>query len=177
MGDELHVAASAVPCDHETADATPVQERAPQLTCTDPSRTTLPRHPAAPARPEQNHTASRRDPEPAAAAEAAEHSQTSPKENDARIDDEPLHHETDKARASMTTTRKPAPGPPTTRVIERARERDAITETHFRSDLSGWMGMLACCWPLSCHLTQRQYRAPPACSQSPQRSPDSRRQH
>lgn len=38
-GDRPHTVASAVPCDHETADATPVQERTPQLTRTDPSRT------------------------------------------------------------------------------------------------------------------------------------------
>lgn len=65
-------------------------------------------------------------------------SQTSPEENDARIDDEQLHHEAHKTSASATTTRKPMPGPYAARVVERARERDAITETHFQSNLSCW---------------------------------------
>lgn len=57
-------------------------------------------------------------------------SQTSPEENDARIDDEPLHHEADRAVAGVTTTRKPAPGPHATRIVERARERNTVTEHH-----------------------------------------------
>lgn len=67
-------------------------------------------------------------------------SQTSPEDGDARIDDEPLHHESDKARASMTTTREPALRAYTTRAVERTRERDAIAESHFRSNLSCWVG-------------------------------------
>lgn len=101
-------------------------------------------------------------------------SQTSPKDGDARIDDEPLHHETHRAAAGVTTTRKPAPGAHTTRVVERARKRNTVAETHFQSDLSSWMGRLVCCQPLSHRLTQRQYRSPPARPQSPQPSPDPR---
>ena len=70
--------------------------------------------------------------------ERGEHnSRTSPKEGNARIDDEPLHHEAHGAGASATTTRKPTPGPHTARVVERARKRNTVAETHFRSDLSG----------------------------------------
>lgn len=65
-------------------------------------------------------------------------SQTRPENGDARIDDEPFHHEAHGTSASATTTRKPAPRPHTTRVVERARERDAITESHFQSNLSRW---------------------------------------
>lgn len=74
--------------------------------------------------PEQSVERSKRDGE------------TNPEDGDTRIDDEPLHHEADRARASMTTTRKPAPGPHATRVVERAGERDAIVESHFQSNLS-----------------------------------------
>lgn len=97
-------------------------------------------------------------------------SEAHPEDGDTRIDDEPFHRESNRAVAAATTTRKPAPRPHATRVVERARERDAIAETHFRFDLSCWVGMLLLA--LSCHLTQRQYHAPPACSQSPQYSPD-----
>ena len=72
-------------------------------------------------------------------------SQTNPEENDARVDDEPFHHEAHGTSVSVTTTRKPAPGPYTTRVVERARERNTVAERHFQSDLSGWMGRLICC--------------------------------
>lgn len=71
--------------------------------------------------------------------------QTSPEDSDARVDDEPLHHEAHGTRASVTTTRKPMLRPHAARVIERARERDAIAESHFQSNLSGWMGRLVCC--------------------------------
>ena len=63
-------------------------------------------------------------------------SQTSPEKDDARVDDEPLHNEAHKAAAGTTTTRKTPPRTHTTRIVERARKRNAITETHFRSDLS-----------------------------------------
>lgn len=62
--------------------------------------------------------------------------QTSPKDGDTRIDDEPLHHEAHGTSASVATTRKPAPGPHATRVVERARKRNTVAKTHFRSDLS-----------------------------------------
>lgn len=63
-------------------------------------------------------------------------SQTSPEDDYTRVDDEPFHHEADRTSTSVTTTRKPVPGPYAARVVERARERDAITERHFQSDLS-----------------------------------------
>ena len=63
-----------------------------------------------------------------------------PEEGDARIDDEPLRHEADRVGAAMTTTREPVLGAHAARVVERARERDAVTETHFKSDLSSWVG-------------------------------------
>lgn len=53
-------------------------------------------------------------------------SQTSPEENDARIDDEPFHREAHEAGASATTTRKPVLGAYTARVVERPRKRDAV---------------------------------------------------
>lgn len=65
-------------------------------------------------------------------------SQTRPKDSDTRIDDEPLHHEADRTSASVTITRRPMLGPHATRVVERARERDAIAKTHFQSNLSHW---------------------------------------
>lgn len=61
-----------------------------------------------------------------------------PEENDARIDDEPLHREVEETGAGVTTTRKPVPGPHATRVVERPRKRDAIAERHFQSNLSCW---------------------------------------
>lgn len=50
----------------------------------------------------------------------------------------PLHHEAHGTSASVTTTRKPAPGPHATRVIERTQERDTVAESHFQCDPSGW---------------------------------------
>lgn len=58
-------------------------------------------------------------------------SQTNTEANDARIDDEPLHHEAHGARAGVTTAGKPVLGAHATRVVERTRERDAIAERHF----------------------------------------------
>lgn len=49
-------------------------------------------------------------------------SQTSPEDGDARVDDEPLHHEAHGTIARVTTTRNPTLGPHTARVVERARE-------------------------------------------------------
>ena len=63
-------------------------------------------------------------------------SQTSPKDCNARVDDEPLHRETNRASASVTTTRKPMLGAYTARVVERTRKRDTVAETHFQSNLS-----------------------------------------
>lgn len=62
--------------------------------------------------------------------------QAHPEESDARVDDEPLHRGIEDAGASATTTRNPALRAHTTRVVERARKRNTITKTHFRSDLS-----------------------------------------
>lgn len=67
-------------------------------------------------------------------------SQTNPEKDDARIDDESLHHEAHGTSASMTTTMKPAPGPHTTRVIERPGKWNTIAKTHFQSDLSNLVG-------------------------------------
>lgn len=67
-------------------------------------------------------------------------SQTSPEDGDARINDEPFHHEAHGASASVTTTRKPVLRAYTARVIERPGKRDTVAETHFKSDLSSWMG-------------------------------------
>lgn len=53
-------------------------------------------------------------------------SQTSTEENDARIDDEPLHREAHRARASATTMRKPVLRAYTARVVERPQKRDAV---------------------------------------------------
>lgn len=67
-------------------------------------------------------------------------SQTSPKKDDARIDDEPFHHEAHGTSASVTTTKKTTLRAYTTRVIERARKRDTVAKTHFQSDLSNLVG-------------------------------------
>lgn len=70
-------------------------------------------------------------------------SQTNPEENDARIDDEPLHHEAHGTSASVTTTRKPMLRAHTARVVERARERDTVAESHFNATFHvGWVDML-----------------------------------
>lgn len=63
-------------------------------------------------------------------------SQTDPEKEDTRVDDEPLHCEVEDARASVTTTRKPPLGAHATRVVERARKRNAVAETHFNQNLS-----------------------------------------
>lgn len=65
-------------------------------------------------------------------------SQTSPEDGDARIDDEPLHHEAHGTSASVTTTREPVLGAHAARVVERARKRDAVAESHFQLNLSRW---------------------------------------
>ena len=116
---------------------------------------------------------------PEQSAERGEHdSQTSPEDGDARVDDEPLHREVEEAGAGVTTARDPALGAHTTRVIERARERNAIAKPHFQSNLSDWMGRLVCCcYHPSCRLIQRQYHSPPVCSRPLQSSPDPRQQH
>lgn len=129
-------------CQSNRRDSPSPEEQAPQLTRTNPSRTVHPRQSRAPAEPaagpERNRTASRQDPVPDAAAQAAEQgstertanhpeqpiergkhdSQTSPEENDARIDDEPFHHEAHGTSASVTTTRKPVLRAYTAQVIE-----------------------------------------------------------
>ena len=73
-------------------------------------------------------------------------SQTSPEDGDTRVDDKPLHREIEETGASITTTtRKPAPGAHTARIIERTRKRNAIAETHFQSNLSSWVGWYIAC--------------------------------
>ena len=67
-------------------------------------------------------------------------SQTNPEKDDARIDNEPFHHETHGARAGATTMRKPTLRAHTARLIERARKRNTVAKTHFQSDLSSWVG-------------------------------------
>lgn len=79
-------------------------------------------------------------------------SQTDPKNSDGRINDEPLHHEADRAGATVTTTRNPTLRAHTTRVIERARKRNTITKTHFQSNLSnrvGWYVVASLCCTVS----------------------------
>ena len=61
--------------------------------------------------------------------------QTGPEQNNARIDNQ-LHYEAHGAGARTTTARKPALGAHSTRVVERTRKRNTVTETHFRSNLS-----------------------------------------
>ena len=50
-------------------------------------------------------------------------SRTNPEKDDARIDNEPFHHEAHTARA-----------------VERTRKRNTIAKTHFQSDLLRWVG-------------------------------------
>lgn len=64
--------------------------------------------------------------------------QTSPKDDDAWVDDEPLHHEAHRTSASATTTRKPMLEPHTARVIERPGKWNTVAKTHFQSNLSCW---------------------------------------
>lgn len=66
-------------------------------------------------------------------------SQTNPEDGDTRVDDEPFHHEAHGTSASVTTTRKPALRAHTARAVERARKRDTVAETHFQSNLPRWM--------------------------------------
>lgn len=66
-------------------------------------------------------------------------SQTSPKKDDGGIDDA-LHHKAHGARTTVATARKPMPGPHAARIVERAGKRDTVAETHFRSNLSSWVG-------------------------------------
>lgn len=77
-----------------------------------------------------------------------------PENGDARVDDEPLHHEADRTRASMTTMRKPARGPHTTRVVEQDKKRDAVAETHFKSNFSSWVSryVVSLCHTVSHHV-------------------------
>lgn len=135
------------------------EERAPQLTHTDPSRKLYPRQSRAPAEPEQNHTVAGRAAERESAERPAGTSDDSatndgsprttrrteraewrgrPEENDARVDEEPLHHEAHRTIARVTTTREPMLGAHATRVVERAGKRDTVAETHFQSNLSHW---------------------------------------
>ena len=78
--------------------------------------------------------------------------ETGPEENDARVDDEQLHRELAESRAATTTAREPVLGAHATRVIERARKRDAIAESHFQSNLSsqvGWYVAVSHCCTVS----------------------------
>ena len=86
-----------------------------------PNRETLNDRPTLPTIPQ------RATDHPKQTVERGDHdSQASPEDGDARIDDEPLHHEAHGTSATVTTTRKPALGPHTARVVERARKRDTI---------------------------------------------------
>lgn len=82
-----------------------------------------------------------------------------PEEDNARIDDEQLHREIEEAGAGVTTTtRKPVLGPHAARVVERARERDAIMESHFNLTFHvgrvGWLvGMLLLATVMPSHTT------------------------
>lgn len=85
--------------------------------------------------------------------ERGEHdSQTRPEDGDARVDDEPFHHEAHGTNASVTTTRKPVPGAHAARVVERSGQRDTVTKTHFQSNLSsrvGWYIVVRPCHAIS----------------------------
>lgn len=98
------------------------RSRGGQLTRTHPSRTAHHRQLRAPAGLGRNRTASRQSPEPTAATETAEQGNA----------ERP-------ADTSAGSARKPAPGPRTTRVVERTRKRDTVAETHFQSNLSRWV--------------------------------------
>lgn len=63
-------------CQSRGRDLLSFEERAPQLTHTDPSRTVYPLQPGAPAEPERSRTASRRGSEPDTAGQAAEQGNT-----------------------------------------------------------------------------------------------------
>ena len=185
--------ASAVPYDHETANAIPIPQKKPskprgtntplQSTSTNTRRrNTLPdRNKTTGERqnrpPIQNKTIQPRDrapsrrlrqrplnretrgdrssnrPTPITVSHPATHhpkhtierdghnSKTDPEKDDARVDNEPFHNEAHRAAArATTTTRGPALRTYTPRVVERTRKRNTVTKTHFRSDLSNWMG-------------------------------------
>ena len=75
-------------------------------------------------------------------------SQTGHEECDARVDNEPFHREVEEAAAATATTRGPVLGAHAARVVEGPGERDAITKTHFRSNLScqvGWYVIVGLC--------------------------------
>lgn len=79
-------------------------------------------------------------------------SQPHPEDHNARIDDEPLHHEAHRARATVATARKPVPGPHTARIVKRAGKRNTITKRHFQSNLSnrvGWHVIAVLCYTVS----------------------------
>lgn len=161
------MAASSVPYDHETEDAMPVRWKRRGGSSHAPIRAerptldshTLPlgRDETIGDRPLGRDTLSDRltllpvsqqtTNHPEHTVERGDHdSQTNPEENDARVDDEPFHHEAHRARASVTTTRKPVPGPHATRVVERPGKWNTVAKTHFQSDLSnrgGGMLLLA----------------------------------
>lgn len=63
-----------------------------------------------------------------------------PEEEDARVDDEPLHREVEDAGTCLTATREPTLGAHTARVIERSEEQNTVTKTRFQSNLSDWVG-------------------------------------
>ena len=67
-------------------------------------------------------------------------SQTSPEENNTRVNDEPFHNEAHRVGTRTTTTRKPMLGAHATRVIERAGKWNMVTKTHLRSNLSDRVG-------------------------------------
>ena len=69
-------------------------------------------------------------------------SQTSHEDCNARVDDEPFHHEAHGTSASVTTTRKPVLRAYTARVVERPGKWNTVAKTHFQSNLSDWMGGL-----------------------------------
>lgn len=174
VGDGPHMAASAAPCDHETADAMPVQLKRPSnprgagapfrstsrgarrvrvgrsrnetIRPRDGahSRTLQPRPPNRETRGDRPTPPTIPPPtthHPEHTAERGNHdSQTSPEENNTRIDDEPLHNEAHRAAADATTTRDPALGAHATRIVERPRKRNTIAETHSQSNLSSWAG-------------------------------------
>lgn len=78
--------------------------------------------------------------------------EVSPEDSNARVDGEPLHHETHGTSASVTTTRKPAPGAHTARAVERTGKRNTVTKRHFQSNPSsrvGWYIVVSHCHTVS----------------------------
>ena len=96
---------------------------------------------------------------PEHAVERGKHdSQPNPEDDDARVDDEPLHHEAHRASASVTTTRKPALRAYAARVVERPGKRDPIAESHFDMTFQvGWVGRYAAVTP--CHTVSYEIDA------------------